>query len=211
MRGFRSALLASVYDRAMLGVERRCLAGWRAELLAPLSGRVLEIGSGTGVNLNYYPVDLEQLVLCEPDAAMRHRLRQNVARRGRAEIDISCCSAEQIDYPGAHFDFIVSTLVLCSVGDIDRTLEEIRRLLKPGGALVVMEHVRDDARPSVAAWQRRLEPLWRWCAGNCHLTRPTAQILQRVGFETDLDLVEMCGVPGVVRPVIKGTARKSSC
>jgi len=211
MLKLRALLLAACYDRAMRHVERRCLARWRAELLTPLRGEILEIGSGTGTNLQYYAPQVKRLVLSEPDRFMRTRL-QVQARRRRAslrQVEIIPCRAEQIDLPAASFDHIVSTLVLCSVTDIERTLQELRRLLKPGGSLVFFEHVRADDNPGLYKLQKRLEPVWKWCAGNCHLTRPTGQLLEQAGFAIELERVAMQGVPAFVRPVIKGVAFRS--
>lgn len=201
----RAFLQAAVYDRMMAKTERLCLGAWRAELLAPLTGDVLEIGSGTGVNLPYYPADLTRLVLSEPDPHMRGKLQQRLSAAPGGHIEILASAAEQHELPDAGFDYIVSTLVLCSVRDVEQTLREVKRLLRPGGSLVLLEHVgSDDHR--LRRFQQRLEPFWKWFAGNCHLTRPTAALLAQAGFETQLQQVEMHGAPGFVRPVIKGRA-----
>lgn len=205
----RAFLMATFYDRAMRSVEKRCLAQWRAELLAPLRGNILEIGSGTGTNLQYYSPQLKRLVLSEPDPHMRGQLQARINELSLEQAEITPCRAEQINLPDACFDHIVSTLVLCSVSDIDKTLQELRRLLKPGGSLVLLEHVRAEDNPNLFRWQKRLEPIWKWCACNCHLTRPTEKLLQQVGFDTQLEQVEMTGAPLFVRPMIKGGAFRS--
>lgn len=201
----RAFLQAEVYDRMMAKTERLCLADWRAELLTPLSGTVLEIGSGTGINLQYFSSQLQRLVLTEPDPHMRRKLQQRVGEAIPAHIEILASHSEQIGLPDASFDHIVSTLVLCSVTHVEETLRELKRLLRPDGSLVLLEHVgSDDAK--LFRFQRRLEPFWKWFAGNCHLTRSTEQILKQCGFETRLEQVEMRGGPRFVRPVIKGVA-----
>jgi len=206
MINLRAFFMASFYDLAMHNVEKRCLAQWRSELLSPLRGDVLEIGTGTGINLHYYSRRLNRLVLSEPDPHMRAKLRNRISGSAHEQAEVTGCSAEKFDYPDASFDHIVSTLVLCSVHDVDETLQELKRLLKPGGSLVFLEHVRAERDPALLKVQRKLEPIWKWCAGNCHLTRPTVQSLQQVGFETRLQQVEMKGAPFFVRPMIKGVA-----
>lgn len=201
----RAFFQATVYDRMMAKSERLCLAEWRTELLAPLSGEVLEIGSGTGVNLQFYPRDLTRLLLSEPDPHMRGKLEQRLADSPFPTVEILSSAAEQHELPDASFDHIVSTLVLCSVSDLEKTLQEIMRLLRPGGSLVLLEHVC-SADSDLLQLQRRLEPFWKWFAGNCHLTRNTAARLEQAGFVTALQQVEMRGAPGFVRPVIMGRA-----
>ena len=206
MVNLRAFLIATFYDRAMRRVERRCLGQWRSELLFPLRGDVLEIGAGTGTNLQYYSQQLDRLVLSEPDPYMRRQLQARVNEMPHNQMTITPCRAEQINHPDASFDHVVSTLVLCSVLDIDATLQGLKRLLKPNGSLILLEHVRADENSGLLRLQKGLEPIWRWCACNCHLTRPTDQLLAQVGFEPRLEQVEMKGAPPFVRPMIKGVA-----
>lgn len=203
-----SWLFAALYDRFMRRAEEH-LAPWRADLLGDVAGRVLELGAGTGVNLTFYPSGLERLVLAEPDRHMRLRLAARAARAARegARIEVVDAAAEGLPFADASFDVVVSTLVLCSVGDLARALGEARRVLAPGGALVFLEHVAADERPGRLKWQRRLEPVWRRLAGNCHLTRRTAQAIETAGFDLQTCTREsLRGALPFVRPSARGRA-----
>lgn len=200
--------MAKLYDVSMRRVEERSLGAWRAELIGQVSGDVLEIGSGTGVNLPYYPTTVKRLVLSEPDANMRKQLQQKVSKLDRKNISITRFRAESIGFPDASFDCVVSTLVLCSVTDQPMCLREFRRVLRPGGKLVFLEHVAAEQDPRLYRWQKFFEPLWAFIGCNCHLTRNTESEIRQAGFNLVLvDRVSMAGVPSVVRPVIKGVAQ----
>lgn len=209
MSGLRARLMARFYDASIAATEQRCLRAWRAALLGDLHGEVLEIGVGTGINLEHYPRAVTALKLCEPEAAMRERLQERLAAHAMSTATVLDSAAEALPLGDASVDHAVSTLVLCSVGDLEATLAEIHRVLKPGGTLRYMEHVHADDDPRLARWQHRLEPIWRWCAGNCHLTRETAAAIERAGFHMPaVQRVRMLGAPAVVQPMIKGVAVK---
>ncbi len=196
-------LVSKLYDRFMAPAEAACLRSWRAELLAGLSGEVLEIGAGTGANVGLYPSGLTGLTLVEPDANMRRILR------GRAAgARISEASVEDLGLPDGSVDAVVSTLVLCSVPDLDIALAEIHRVLKPGGRLVFLEHVAHPD-PRVRTWQRRVEPLWRRVADGCRLTRCTDRHIVGAGFSLEaLRREPMCRAPELVRSTVRGVATK---
>ncbi|MCO5168149.1 MAG: class I SAM-dependent methyltransferase [Planctomycetes bacterium] len=201
-------LFAALYDPFMRRTERH-LAAWRAELLSRVAGRVLEVGAGTGANLPFYPRGLERLVLAEPDPHMRARLAARVARE-RPEAVVIDAPAEALPVEDGSFDAVVSTLVLCSVADLPRALAEARRVLRPGGALVFLEHVAADDRPRRLRWQRRLEPLWRRVAGNCHLTRRTHEAIAAAGFTLEAcERESLRRALPFVRPSVRGVARRS--
>lgn len=203
--GTMSWLLARIYDPFMRRSEDACLAQWRRELLAPLSGKVLEIGAGTGTNLDHYP-KLRRLVLSEPDPHMRALLAPRAAAHGA---ELLADGGERLSLPDQCFDAVVSTLVLCSVTDPDATLREIRRVLRPGGRLVFLEHGAADGHPARLRWQRRLEPLWRRIAGGCHLTRRPVSSIEAQGFEVEWSKRESVrkALP-IVRPSVRGVARR---
>lgn len=200
-------LLAALYDRMMANTEAACLAEWRAGLLESVEGNVLEVGAGTGINLPYYPRAVRRLTLTEPDPHMRRRLARKVRDFGPARSEVIDASLDALPFPAAHFDAVVSTLVLCSVPSPDRALGEIHRVLRPGGRFLFLEHVAAHNRPGRLRWQRRLEPLWKRVAGGCHLTRRTADAIARAGFEIpDITRESMRKAMPIVRPTIRGVA-----
>lgn len=200
-------LMARVYDRVMASSEQACLQRWRMELFADLRGRVLEVGAGTGASLPCYPDAIDELVLAEPDPHMRHKLQARIVGRPRARVTAD--SVESLTAPEASFDAVVSSLVLCSVAAPERALAEIFRVLQPGGRLVFIEHVAAHGEPRRLAWQRRVEPLWKRVAGNCHLTRDTAGSIAAAGFEiVVLEHGALYNAMPLIRPSIRGQARK---
>jgi ubiquinone/menaquinone biosynthesis C-methylase UbiE len=177
-----SFLIASFYDRFMAGAESACLGEWRHQLLARVHGDVLEIGAGTGASLSHYPETVSNLVLAEPDRHMRGVMERHVADREGGVVRVSADCAEQIQADDASFDFVVTFLVCCSVSSLDITLAEIRRVLRPGGQLVFLEHVGAERGTSRRRWQDGVNPVWRPLMGNCHLNRDTEQAMLAAGF-----------------------------
>lgn len=202
--------MARYYDATMRSMEAVSFSRWRRDLLGPLQGSVLEIGSGTGVNLSWYGPGITRLVLTEPDPHMRRQLEARVERWDEGGIcSVEECSGERLPHPSGCFDVVVSTLVLCSVRSQAETLSEAHRLLKPGGQLVFLEHVRACGPPALVRWQRILQPFWVWISGNCHLHRDTEQAILDAGFEmTQIDRTRSRGGPAFVSPTIKGKATR---
>jgi len=204
----RSFLIAKSYDYFMRSTEKNCLHEWRGELLSQARGDLLEIGAGSGVNLPHYPETITRMVLSEPDAQMRKKLLRKTAQRQNSKLQITPWRADSIEMPDASFDTIVSTLVLCSVPSLETSLQEIHRLLRPNGVLLFLEHVLSD-HPPTAIWQRRIEPFWSFCAGNCRLTRSTASAIDAAGLKIEqLTEAPMTGTPAFVCRTIRGAARK---
>lgn len=200
-------VVANLYDRFMSEVEEAGLSKWRSELLAGLAGEVLEVGAGTGRNIELYPPDVRGLVLTEPDRHMRALLERVVG--GRDGVTIANAPAEHLPFADERFDAAVSTLVLCSVRDPAAALSELYRVLRPGGKLVFIEHVAARDRPRRLLWQRRLEPFWRRLAGNCHLTRDTEQEIVSGGFEiVEIERQSMRKALAIIRPTVRGIARR---
>ncbi|MFN8034622.1 MAG: methyltransferase domain-containing protein [Acidimicrobiia bacterium] len=177
--GLGTRLWAAGYDRLNGAAERGWLGRMRDRLLARARGDVLEIGGGTGANLGHY-TGVGHVTVTEPDAEMRARLERRLAGVG-LEVELFGASAEDLPFPDASFDTVVSTLVLCTVGDSDRTVREIRRVLRPGGRFLFLEH--GGASGSLGRWQHRLDPVWSKAARGCHLTRNVEHLLSEHGFE----------------------------
>ena len=201
--------MATFYEAMMRQAEANSLGAWRQELLPSASGRVLEVGVGTGVNLRYYPEDVTELVLTEPDRHMLNQLRKKLAG-SNLPIQVVNAPAEVLPFPDAAFDSAVVTLVLCSVMHPEKSLSELHRVLKPGGKLILIEHVRATENRQLFGWQKRIEPFWKRFAGNCHLTRDTLQQVHAVGFDCqNLQTDSMRGALSIASPVIRGIACKS--
>lgn len=199
-------LFAATYDRGLKATEEAGLRRMRVELLAGAGGRVVEIGAGTGVNLDLYPEAVSDLVMVEPDPHMAKRLRSKVASAGSAARIVEA-PAERLSFGDDEFDTAVATLVLCTVPDPVASVAELARVLRPGGRLLFVEHVR-SRHPDLARWQDRFERPWRFLADGCHCNRDTLATLAASPFE--LGAVEhdrTPKAPPIVRPLVRGSAR----
>ena len=149
---------------------------------------------------------MSELVLTEPDASMRRKLTRRLQRNGRIA-QIVDAPAERLPFADASVDTVVSTLVLCTVPDPERTLGEIARVLRPGGQLLFLEHVRASSR-FLAACQDSLFRPWRGFAGGCYCNRPTAELMRTSGFTVAADNSVWRGMPAIVHPLIVGRATR---
>jgi ubiquinone/menaquinone biosynthesis C-methylase UbiE len=202
--GLRSRFFASTYDRFSKKSEEAGLAEMRSSLLAGASGDVLEIGGGTGANLGYYGAAVKSLTVTEPEPPMLKRL-QRKAHEQNSQATVLRAPAEDLPFEDASFDTVVSTLVLCGVDDQPRAVRELRRVLRPGGRLIFIEHVRSDD-PRTAKRQDRMNPLNRFLVC-CDCNRPTLDTIRSTGFDvTELEQTELPKAPPFVRPLIIGTA-----
>lgn len=197
-------LFATIYDSFQAAAERTWLGAARDDLLSDITGDVLEIGGGTGANLVHYK-SADRVVIGEPDPEMRARLGDKLGR-SRVPVEITSDSGERVDAPDDSFDAVVSTLVLCSVEDPPAVFAEARRVLRPGGTLYFLEHVRGDDEQWIRR-KERIEPVWQWIALGCHLTRDTRGILESEGWSVDVHR-EMAPskLPKLLTPFIAGTA-----
>jgi SAM-dependent methyltransferase len=193
---------ARIYEPFLALSERRGMASRRRDLLASARGRVLELGAGTGLNLAHYPADLDELVLTEPEPAMRARLERRLARSGR-EATIVAAPAEALPFADGAFDTVVSTLVLCTVRDPEAAVREVRRVLAPGGRLLFAEHVR-AASPRLARWQDRLAGPWAAFAHGCRCNVATDALLARELRLRRVERDRWRGMPALVHPLILG-------
>lgn len=201
-------MFSAFYDRAFAASEGAGLREMRRELLCEARGRVLELGSGTGLNLELYPREgLDSLTLTEPDPHMFKQLRQR-AEKDCPGADLVQAGAEELPFPDDSFDSVVVTLVLCTVPDQSSALKEISRVLAPGGQLLFLEHVRAN-HPSLAKWQDRLEKPWRFLGDGCHCNRDTVSAIRAAGFQLgNIERGELPKAPAIVRPLAKGSASR---
>lgn len=200
-------LFASLYDRLTSGVEAAGFRARRQQLIGGARGRVLEIGAGTGANVPFYGAGVESITATEPEAPMARRLARRIEELGR-KVEVVHAPAEQLPFPDQHFDTVVSTLVLCTVNDLPQALNEVKRVLKPGGRLLFAEHVRADD-PRVAAWQDRLNGINKIVAHGCNCNRSTVDAIRAAGFTiTSLERGEIPKAPPFVRPLAIGAAER---
>lgn len=196
-------IFAVVYDPVLwlgelFGMRRR-----RRDLVAAARGRVIEIGAGTGLNVAYYPEAVDELVLTEPEPGMRRKLERRTAREAR----IVAAPAERLPVEDASVDTVVSTLVLCTVTDPALVLREIARVLRPGGQLLFIEHVRSSASLLARCQDLMLRP-WRGFAGGCVCNRPTVDLMRAAGFTVEVSAAVWRGMPAVVHPLAIGRATR---
>jgi ubiquinone/menaquinone biosynthesis C-methylase UbiE len=204
MRRLLDRAFAAAYDPVVRGAERAGLARLRAELVADLEGHVVELGAGTGANLDHLGHGIERFTALEPSPAMAARLRRHAARTADHPVEVIEAPAEALPIATASVDAVVSTLVLCTVADPSQALAEVRRVLRPGGRLVLLEHVRGTG--TTVTLQGVLDPVWRTFGRGCHLTRDTRRLVEEAGFDTSELRDVRLPVPAPVRPGLVGTA-----
>lgn len=196
---------AAFYERALAATEEAGLRQMRRELLAGAEGRVLELGAGTGLNLDLYPAAIKQLIAVEPDPHMAARLRPKLGGLGR-EVSVVEAPGERLPFEDASFETAVCTLVLCTVPDPAATLAELARVLAPGGRLLFIEHVRAED-PALARWQDRLEQPWRFLGDGCRCNRNTLATISASPLQIDaVQRGRLPKAPPLVRPLVRGSA-----
>lgn len=174
----------------------------RGEVCAPLSGRVLELGFGSGLNIRWYPSAVTAIHAVEPSDrgwAMSER------RRARTELPIhrSGLDGQDLAEDDASYDAVLCTFTLCTIPDPARAMREVVRVLKPGGVFAFLEHGLAP-EPGVAGWQRRLDSIERRVAGGCHLSRDPAALVTEAGLRTTTLTTEYLAGPKVARPWLHG-------
>lgn len=200
--GWFSSLL---YDAFFAQAERAGMADRRRRLLAAVQGSVLELGAGTGLNLPHYPEGIGRLVLAEPDEHMARRLQRRAQRLERGA-ELVRAPAELLPFDDDTFDTVISTFVLCTVEDPKRSLEEVRRVLRPEGSLLFLEHVRsNDAK--LARWQDRLRGPWEGFGDGCRCNQRTLDLLRDGKFTVSVvERADWRRMPPILRPVVGGHA-----
>lgn len=189
-------------------IEDTTLAEARAETLAPLSGdEILEIGIGSGHSLKHYPAHIRSLTAIEPSRAL-HKRALGRATKARISLNLSADKGECLPFPSHRFDEVVILLVLCSAHSVEQLLSEVRRVLRPGGRVLFLEHVRSN-HPRVFRWQKRLNPINRRLGCGCELVRNSAASLRLAGFKLDQLEERSLSTPHTLFPMIRGVATLS--
>jgi ubiquinone/menaquinone biosynthesis C-methylase UbiE len=205
-RAVHHPVFARVYARVghLMDAE---IGDHRRRLLAGLTGRVLEIGAGNGLNFPHYPATVTEVLAIEPEPYLR-RQALAAARQAPVPIRVVAGTAEALPAPDASFDAVVASLVLCTVADPDQALAEVRRVLRPGGRLRFYEHVR-ASDPRLARWQDRLERPWGWLVGGCHPNRDTVAAITAAGLRViQLDRFDLPAMPPLARLHVLGVAER---
>jgi ubiquinone/menaquinone biosynthesis C-methylase UbiE len=180
LSGFQHPRFARMYEQISAESERRGTAEHRDRALTGLTGRVIEIGAGNGLNFGHYPDTVAEVVAVEPDDTLR-KLAEVAADRAKVRVRVVAGHATALPADDASFDAAVASLVLCSISDVGGALTEIRRVLKPGGELRFFEHVRSK-HPVFGMLQDAITPLWSRAAGGCQPNRNTAAAIEATGF-----------------------------
>jgi SAM-dependent methyltransferase len=203
-----SGLSARLYDPFLWWGEKSGLAKKRDRLLDGARGDVLEIGAGTGLNLAHYPAGLNRLVLTEPEQHKADLLLKKAAALNLGA-EFVRASAEALPFEDNSFDTVVATLVFCTVGDPEQAIGELKRVLRPGGSWLFIEHIRSD-RPWVGRFQDRIRRPWAAIADDCQCNRRTIEMMKAGGFQVELKSVaDKALMPPVARPIVAGVARAS--
>lgn len=191
-------------------VNKACATGQvmklRSQLVPEARGQVLEVGMGSGLNLAFYRPDRTELVYgLEPSAGMRRKASRNLAN-SPVPVEWLGLPGEEIPLPDSSVDTVLLTFTLCTIPDWRKALEQMKRVLKPDGELLFLEH-GESPDPRVRTWQHRITPGWRKVAGGCHLNRPIAELIQQAGFEIrELSTFYMPNAPRIAGFIYQGRA-----
>jgi ubiquinone/menaquinone biosynthesis C-methylase UbiE len=180
---------------------------YRQELLSQVSGEVLEIGFGTGLNLSYYPPDLQKLITVDPNPGMNRRAKKRI-EQSHITVDNRVISGENLPFADNSFDSVVSTWTLCSIPKVEQAVGEIYRVLKPGGKFFFIEHGLSN-EPQVQKWQNRLTPIQKIIADGCHFNRNIRQIVEQQFNNLAIAEFYVPDTPKVVSYMYKGVATKT--
>lgn len=201
----RHPIFARVYTGLSKLMERD-VGEHRDELLAGLSGRVLELGAGNGMNFHHYPATVDEVVALEPEAYLREKAAE-VASDAPVRVEVRDGVADALPLADDEFDAAIASLVLCTVPDSAGALRELRRVLKPGGELRFMEHVRGEGRKARAQERADRWGIWPRLAGGCHCSRDTLSAIRAAGFEVrEVTSFDLGPSWGITNPHVLGIA-----
>lgn len=200
---YSNFILPYCIDFAMSGSNLR---EYRQELLADVSGEILEIGFGTGLNLPYYPEEVTKITTIDPNPGMQKLARSRI-EQSQIAVDYKVLNGESIPLPDASFDSVVCTWTLCSIPQVDLAIAEVHRLLKPGGKFWFIEHGLSKD-PSIRVWQNRLTPLQKIIADGCHLNRQINDLVRQKFPQVTVEKFYDSKLPKIIGFMYRGVAIK---
>jgi len=205
MRFYEERILPHLVDKACSMGQVRHL---RSQIVPHAHGRVLEVGMGSGLNLEFYNRDQVDMVYgLEPSEGMRRKAIPNIDR-SPVSVEWLSLPGEQIPLPDESIDTVLLTFTLCTIPDWRKALEQMKRVLKPGGDLLFLEH-GEAPHEATRKWQNRITPAWKKVAGGCHLNRHIADLITHAGFEIqELENLYMPNAPKIAGYLYKGRAIK---
>jgi len=202
---YAEKVIPRLQDKVMSRKDHRDV---RARICVGLSGEVLEVGFGTGLNVPFYPAEVTRLFAVEPSRLCLQLAEERIAR-SNTPVELAGLTGERLDFPSGTFDAVLSTWTLCTIPNLPAALDELLRVLKPGSSFHFVEH-GDAPDDKIARWQRRIEPLHKKLAGGCHLTRHIPEHIQRAGFRIEqLKSYYLEGVPKPYGYTFEGIASKT--
>jgi ubiquinone/menaquinone biosynthesis C-methylase UbiE len=201
---YQEQILPRIQDKVM---DRKAAREVRARVCAGLSGDVVEIGFGTGLNSPHYPPEVNKIMAVEPSQLCMRIAAPRIAA-SNTSVELAGLTGERLDLPSEQFDSVLSTWTLCTIPDMAAALEELRRVLKPGGSFHFVEHGR-SSDDGVRRWQHRIEPIQKRVGGGCHLTRRISESIEEAGFRIEkLDTYYFEGEPRPFGYTFEGRATK---
>ena len=205
--------MANLYEKYVLPklIEAACsqppMTALRKQYVGLAEGEVLELGIGTGLNLPHYGEAVRSITGVDPAAELTSKAQER-AQQIEPKVEVLGLSGEDLPLDNNQFDTIVCTWTMCSIPNPYRAVEEMRRVLKPGGKVIFVEHGRSD-EPHIAKWQRRIEPMWKVIGGGCHLTRRMDDLLEQGGFRITRKRSGYEPGPKVAAFMLHGLAQKA--
>jgi len=204
MNPYYQFILPRLLDFTMSDSE---LSRRREEVLAEVTGETLEIGFGTGLNLPYYPQQLQKITTVDANPGMSGIAAKRI-KASPIAVEHHVLNGENLPFASASFDSVVSTWTLCSIANVEQALQEIYRVLKPGGRFFFVEHGLSQDRQT-QVWQNRLTPLQKVIADGCHLNRDIQRLVENQFPSSEIERIQLENMPQMIRSMYKGVARKN--